>query len=82
MVLAAVVGLMGAAKGDTMQGIYGGVNIGDDTDTVATMVGGILGTLNGAKSLPKKNLKYLEKQNGIQLEKLAKDMDKILNKGK
>ncbi|MBP3891207.1 MAG: ADP-ribosylglycohydrolase family protein [Solobacterium sp.] len=78
----AVFGLMVAAKGDTMQGIYGGVNIGDDTDTVATMVGGILGTLNGAKSLPKKNLKYLEKQNGIQLEKLAKDMDKILNKGK
>ena len=75
----AVFGLMVAAKGDTMQGIYGGVNIGDDTDTIATMVGGILGALNGVESLPAKNLKFLEKQNDIELEKLAKDIDKILN---
>jgi ADP-ribosylglycohydrolase len=75
----AVFGLMVAAKGNTMDAIYGGVNIGDDTDTVATMIGGILGTLNGIDSLPEDYLKYLEKQNGIELEKLAKDIDKILS---
>ena len=74
----AVFGLMVAAKGNTMEAIYGGVNIGDDTDTVATMIGGILGTLNGIESIPNNYLKYLEKQNDIELEKLAKDIDRIL----
>ncbi len=76
----AVFGLMVAAKGNTFDGICAGVNVGDDTDTVATMIGGILGTLNGASSLPADYLPYLEKQNDIQLEKLAKDIEAILNK--
>ncbi len=78
--VAAVFGLMVAAKGNTFDGICAGVNVGDDTDTVATMIGGILGTLNGASSLPEDYIAYLEKQNGIELTKLAKDIDAILNK--
>lgn len=76
----AVFGLIVASRGSTMEGIRGGVNIGDDTDTVATMVGGILGTLNGVSSMPKDYCSYLEKQNDIQLKKLAKDIQKIINK--
>lgn len=76
----AVFGLMVAAKGNPVDGICAGVNVGDDTDTVATMIGGILGTLHGASSLPADYLPYLEKQNGIELEKLARDIEKILNK--
>ncbi len=76
----AVFGLMVAAKGDTMDGIYAGVNVGDDTDTVATMIGGILGALNGVDSMPADYTDYLEKQNGIELRKLAKDIEAIINK--
>ena len=77
----AVFGLMVAAKGNTLDAICGGVNIGDDTDTVATMIGGILGALNGAGSLPAEYLGYLERQNGIELERLARDIDTRENRG-
>ena len=70
----AVFGLMVAARGDTIEGICAGVNIGNDTDTVATMIGGILGALNGIDSMPEHYLEYLEEQNNIKLAKLAEDI--------
>lgn len=75
----AVFGLMVAAKGDPFEAICAGVNIGDDTDTVATMIGGVLGALGGAKSLPADYLPFLEAQNGIELEKLARSIEALLN---
>lgn len=39
----AVIGLCVAAKGNAVDGICAAVNIGDDTGTVATMVGGYSG---------------------------------------
>ena len=74
----AVFGLMVAAKGDTLQAIYAAVNIGNDTDTIATMVGGVLGTLNGAKSLPENYLTILEKENAIDLRTMAAKIRKLL----
>ena len=38
-----VFGILIASKGSTMDGIIGAVNIGSDTDTIATMTGAILG---------------------------------------
>ena len=70
----AVIGLCVAAKGNTVDGICAGVNIGDDTDTVATMIGGILGTLNGIDSMPEYYAKTIEEANGFQLDKLAEEM--------
>lgn len=74
----AVFGLIVAARGDTVKGICAGVNIGDDTDTVATMIGGILGALNGAKSMPESYLPFLEQQNGIELAALARDIEALV----
>ncbi|MGL5514206.1 MAG: ADP-ribosylglycohydrolase family protein [Sporomusa sp.] len=74
----AVFGLIVAAKGDTVKGIEAAVNIGNDTDTVATMVGGVLGTLNGADTLPIKYLEILQGANNIDLEKMADDIAKLL----
>lgn len=64
-------GLLSAAKGDTMEAIYAGVNIGNDTDTIATMVGGILGALNGIGSLPKEYVEVLETKNNMDLRGMA-----------
>lgn len=64
-------GLLAAAKGDTMEAIYAGVNIGNDTDTIATMVGGILGALNGIGSLPKEYVEVLETKNNMDLRGMA-----------
>jgi len=63
----AVFGIIAAVKGDPMEGIFAGVNIGNDTDTVATMVGGILGTLKGSSAMPTNWLPFLEEKNKIDL---------------
>ena len=54
-----------------MEAIYAGVNIGNDTDTIATMVGGILGALNGIGSLPKEYVEVLETKNNMDLRGMA-----------
>ncbi len=71
----AAFGLMVAANGDAIKSILGGVNIGDDTDTVATIVGAMVGTLNGYKSYPQRWIDLIEKENKFNLEQLAKDID-------
>ena len=74
----AAFGLMVAAKANAEQAICAAVNIGNDTDTIATMVGGILGTLNGINSLPKHYLPLLEKENDIELQVMAKEIRCLL----
>ena len=70
----AVFGIIAASKGSVVSGIWGGVNIGDDTDTVATMVGGILGAYEGVNAFPDDYLPTIREHNDIDIEKLAKDI--------
>ncbi|MBR0373280.1 MAG: ADP-ribosylglycohydrolase family protein [Mogibacterium sp.] len=67
----AAFGLLVASGGNTVDAIRAGVNIGWDTDTVATMCGGILGALNGIGSMPPEWLPFLQERNAIDLEQLA-----------
>lgn len=74
----AVFGHIAACKGDVMQSIYMGINAGDDTDTVACMTGFIVGALHGTKPIPKKFLPILNEKNNFSLEKMALDVDNML----
>ena len=74
----AVIGLCVAAKGNAVDGICAAVNIGDDTDTVATMVGGILGALHGADAFPEHYFKVIEEANGFGLDALAEKMVRFI----
>ena len=74
----AVIGLCVAAKGNAVDGICAAVNIGDDTDTVATMVGGILGALHGADAFPEHYFKVIEEANGFGLDVLAEKMVRFI----
>ena len=76
----AVFGIVAASGGSAVRGIYGGVNIGDDTDTVATMVGGILGALEGAGGFPANYLEQLHRHNHIDLKKLADEIWALYHK--
>ena len=67
----AAIGLCVAAKGNTVDAICAAVNIGDDTDTVATMVGGILGALGGVESMPERYLTLMEQENALDLRGMA-----------
>ncbi|PYP19614.1 MAG: ADP-ribosylglycohydrolase, partial [Gemmatimonadetes bacterium] len=55
----AAVGIFVAAGGDPMEAIAGGVNIGDDTDTVAIIAGSMAGALRGFAAVPKDLYEHL-----------------------
>lgn len=74
----AVFGLIAGVEGNTMEGIYAGVNVGNDTDTVATMIGAILGAFNGIESIAKGYLEKVNKANGMKLEEIAQSITKYI----
>lgn len=73
----AVFGLIAASKGDLLEAVYAGVNIGDDTDTVATMIGGIMGAYRGASAFPADYLEIIKENNSIDIESLAKRIEEM-----
>ena len=65
-------GILIASKGNTMDGIIGAVNIGSDTDTIATMTGAILGAHNGTAGIPQRYLPLIDQVNGFDIAALAR----------
>ena len=71
-----VFAILAATRGDAMSGIKMGVNIGDDTDTIATMVGAIAGALYGVSNIPERYIEVIEKANrDIDLRGLAREIE-------
>ena len=62
------IGIFIAERGDTMKCICDGVNIGDETSAIASIVGALCGTFRGSKSFPEDYLDFLNEQNGFDLE--------------
>ena len=73
----AAFGLFYAAGGDPMKTIIGGVNIGNDTDTVATIAGTIAGTFSGTNPEMEQYLETLNRVNGFDLEDLARRIETL-----
>ena len=67
----AVFGILACCGNDPEQAILAAVNSGNDTDTIATMVGSIVGALHGIEALPSNYLPVLNKANQFELEDLA-----------
>ncbi len=70
-------GLFAANQGEAMGSIIGAVNVGYDTDTIATMAGAIAGALGGADKFPGHFLPILEEVNHLDITGLAKDLARI-----
>ncbi|BES64924.1 ADP-ribosylglycohydrolase family protein [Gottschalkiaceae bacterium SANA] len=70
----AVFGILCLSKGDVETGIQYAVNIGDDTDTIATMVGAILGGFNGASGWGDKYIAQIEENNQIDLQGMTREI--------
>lgn len=47
-------GVFSAARGEYLDSVLGGVNIGRDADTIAAMAGGMAGGLHGASAVPQR----------------------------
>jgi ADP-ribosylglycohydrolase len=71
------IGLFAANGGHAMGSIVGAVNVGYDTDTVATMSGAIAGALNGSSAYPSHFLPTLEQANGLDISGLADQITAI-----
>lgn len=67
-------GFLAASGGNAMDAIIGAVNAGYDTDTTATIAGGMAGALCGTGVFPEHFLPTMEKINGFEIKKLAKDI--------
>lgn len=70
----AAFGIMVAAKGNLMEAIIGAVNIGSDTDTIATMVGAVLGALCGSNAEIEKYLDLIQSVNGFDITAMAEEI--------
>lgn len=78
----AVFGILAAVDLDPMESIYMGVNIGDDTDTVATMAGAIVGGFHGADAFPKDDYAMIQKMNpDLDIPYLAGLIEGVVNHG-
>ena len=74
----AAFGIVAASKGDAMTGLFMGVNAGDDADTVACMVGSMLGTLQGAGAYPAEYIDVIDRANDYDIRGLAKRFSAIV----
>lgn len=63
----AVFGIIVAAKGDFMNAVIAAVNIGSDTDTIASMTGAVLGAFRGISVIPEHYCELIEKVNAFDL---------------
>lgn len=68
-----VFGILAATRSDPLLGIIAGVNIGNDTDTIATMTGAIAGALYGVSNIPMEYMALIDQVNHYDLMKLAID---------
>jgi len=74
------IGIFLACDGDPKKCVLAGANIGNDTDTIASMAGALAGTLRGFKAVPKKLFSEVEKTNDLNLKKISADLAKITEK--
>jgi len=71
-------GMIAACKGDLMQTLHMGVNAGSDADSLACMVGYILGALHGEAPIPRKFFGIIDRENNFDLKKMALDIDAMI----
>lgn len=76
------IGLFVYAKGDPMESIVGGTNIGNDTDTIAAISGSLAGALKGFGAVPQDLFAQFKEANlhEFDVEEIAKGITKIAEK--
>lgn len=64
-------GAVAAARGDYVDAVLAGVNVGRDADTIAAMAGGITGALRGAEAVPQRWRDRINRVRGICIKAVA-----------
>lgn len=76
----AAIALLVKAGNRPNDAIVAAVNIGNDTDTIATIVGGIAGALYGNTIVSKENQEIIDKANNYNLKEMAQKITDIIEK--
>ena len=71
-----VFGVFYRSKGEPMESIIMASNLGGDTDTIASMVGGITGAYRGIDSFPEDVIRTVENESELDFENIA---DKLID---
>lgn len=71
------IGIFLACEGDPEECVKSGANIGNDTDTIASMAGALAGAFKGFSQVPAKWYQTIEKVNHLHLAATAKQLTKI-----
>jgi ADP-ribosylglycohydrolase len=66
-----VFGVFYGSGGDPMKAVITASNLGGDTDTIASMVGGIVGAYTGIDGFPKDIVRTVEEENKFNFEDIA-----------
>jgi ADP-ribosylglycohydrolase len=69
--ISTVAAIFYASKGNTEESILAAVNNGEDSDTIASIVGALTGAFNGIGSVRQEWVKKVEAVNGLNLEEIA-----------
>ncbi len=72
--VASAIGVVVAARGEPMAAILAGINLGGDTDTIASLAGGICGAMRGARDIDARRLAFVESVNHLDLAGIARDL--------
>jgi len=73
-------GVFFATNGEPMDAIIMATNIGGDSDTIASIVGGMAGAYKGIEAFPKDMVKKVEQVNKLELEKTARKLLELREK--
>lgn len=76
----AAFGILAAARGDVTQSIVGAINVGNDTDTVATIAGAIAGSLHGMSGIRDDWYRRVCEVNNLDLAGLADRLTELSNR--
>ncbi len=77
-----VFGIIVSSKGNFMDAIIAAVNIGSDTDTIASMTGAVLGGFCGIDAIPASYCELIEKVNHFNLYSMADEILECISKDK
>ncbi len=76
----AALGIFAVSKGDPMAAICFAVNIGGDTDSVASMAAAISGAWKGIRAVNYKMLEKIEEVNKLNLKEVAKKLVEVASR--
>ncbi len=76
------IGIFLACGGDPAECVKMGANIGNDTDTIASMAGALAGAFRGFAHVPKKWFDTVQRVNGLDLAAAAGSLAKIARHGR